>query len=478
MTHKLPFTLKRIIRIAVATLLILPALAACAKPSPTATPAPTATPRPTATSAPTETPKATDTPLPQPTATPGPIEVTELMVMQPWGGDGLRPQFTVSSEVEGTCWMGSITAARTDAWRCSAALQESDEILDPCIINPFDPGGTLACVHLDRTVTLLNLTQPLPVAFANAESHKRLPPSLVLADGNECDLVTGTTITVGSERLNYSCRSGGVLVGEPDKSGDVWTIAYSASERPASSEDLTEVRVARAVAFRGDTARVSSEIMGTPSGVLADVRNAQHPGFHRIVFEFGQGGLPSYDVQYTEETPREGGSGKEVPVGGEFLLRLWFFPARRVLLDDSGVTPTYTGPLRIPIDGNPNLKETVFVSDFEADMFWYVGLDQISGFLVTKLLDPPRLAIDIFDPVPGTSNRPVLHIGDRGQPVHALQEKLVAAGYLSAIPVEFVYDEDTHRAVVAFETDHGMIPDGVVGPEMWASLDRPVPPTQ
>ena len=71
--------------------------------------------------------------------------------------DGLRPEFKVREQVSGSCWIGSIIASRTDAWRCSTQCVEQGvgevaSILDPCLVNPFDPGGPLACVQRDLSV--------------------------------------------------------------------------------------------------------------------------------------------------------------------------------------------------------------------------------------------------------------------------------------------------------------------------------------
>ncbi|HEY85022.1 MAG TPA: hypothetical protein G4N96_07945 [Chloroflexi bacterium] len=63
---------------------------------------------------------------------------------------------------------------------------------------------------------------------------------VTLEDGNRCVFAgAGVAITVDGKRVNYSCFDGGVLVGEPDMSGEVCPIAYSASDYPKSADDLS-----------------------------------------------------------------------------------------------------------------------------------------------------------------------------------------------------------------------------------------------
>ena len=71
---------------------------------------------------------------------------------------------------------------------------------------------------------------------------------------------------------------------------------------------------------------------------------------------------------------------------------------------------------------------------------------------------------------------PIVGVGSKGDVVLALQERLVALGYLDEISEEPKFDEPTRQAVVALQRDSGLIPDGVVGPAVWAALARPVPP--
>lgn len=74
-------------------------------------------------------------------------------------------------------------------------------------------------------------------------------------------------------------------------------------------------------------------------------------------------------------------------------------------------------------------------------------------------------------PVPET--RPTLRKGSSGKYVELLQNKLINAGYsLNPYGADGKFGARTETEVRAFQVDHGLTPDGVVGPMTWAALDR------
>jgi hypothetical protein len=67
-------------------------------------------------------------------------------------------------------------------------------------------------------------------------------------------------------------------------------------------------------------------------------------------------------------------------------------------------------------------------------------------------------------PAADASGRPTLRRGATGDLVREVQAKVnVAAGG--------VFDGATEAAVRQFQRDHGLVPDGIVGPRTWASLE-------
>lgn len=77
-------------------------------------------------------------------------------------------------------------------------------------------------------------------------------------------------------------------------------------------------------------------------------------------------------------------------------------------------------------------------------------------------------AAGIFTGAPATLPDASLSIGDRGQMVKQLQEKLNAQG--ESLDADGIFGPGTHAAVIAFQAKHGLTPDGVVGPRTRAAL--------
>jgi putative chitinase len=63
---------------------------------------------------------------------------------------------------------------------------------------------------------------------------------------------------------------------------------------------------------------------------------------------------------------------------------------------------------------------------------------------------------------------PVLRSGDSGAAVTKLQKALIEAGF--TVSTDGAFGEHTKSAVIAFQTRHGLTPDGVVGPGTWTAL--------
>lgn len=69
----------------------------------------------------------------------------------------------------------------------------------------------------------------------------------------------------------------------------------------------------------------------------------------------------------------------------------------------------------------------------------------------------------------GASSTRVLSKGTTGEDVRRLERRLTRAGFPTG-PRDGVFDEATEEAVKAFQSEHGLDLDGVVGPATWAAL--------
>jgi len=67
-------------------------------------------------------------------------------------------------------------------------------------------------------------------------------------------------------------------------------------------------------------------------------------------------------------------------------------------------------------------------------------------------------------PAEDSARRPTLRRGDRGDSVTKVQEKI------GVLPVDGIFGSHTEAKVRAFQRDHGLFPDGIVGPKTWAAL--------
>jgi len=70
--------------------------------------------------------------------------------------------------------------------------------------------------------------------------------------------------------------------------------------------------------------------------------------------------------------------------------------------------------------------------------------------------------------IPGkdSADRPTLRRGDSGNLVKTIQTKV-------GVPANGMFDAATEAAVRQFQRDHGLVPDGIVGPRTWASIAAP-----
>src|SRR5262249_45648905 len=71
-------------------------------------------------------------------------------------------------------------------------------------------------------------------------------------------------------------------------------------------------------------------------------------------------------------------------------------------------------------------------------------------------------------PAVDAENRPTLRRGATDELVQLVQTKV-------GVPATGSFDGNTEAAVRRFQRDHGLVPDGIVGPRTWATLMVAVP---
>ena len=70
--------------------------------------------------------------------------------------------------------------------------------------------------------------------------------------------------------------------------------------------------------------------------------------------------------------------------------------------------------------------------------------------------------------------RRLLSLWSRGPDVEFVQRVLLSAGYDTG-NVDGIYGPRTMQAVVQFQRDNNLVPDGIVGPNTWAVIDMIYP---
>jgi len=142
--------------------------------------------------------------------------------------------------------------------------------------------------------------------------------------------------------------------------------------------------------FLAPTAVRETQAPDSPPALLAAVRTAEHPGFDRVVFEFGEGAIPGYRVAYLRGPAQDCGSGEEKPVAGGARLEVTLRPANAHTEEGQPTIPFREKPLTLPV-----LREVERTCDFEAVVTWVVGVSTQQPFRVTELSGPPRLVVDV-----------------------------------------------------------------------------------
>ena len=149
-------------------------------------------------------------------------------------------------------------------------------------------------------------------------------------------------------------------------------------------------------AFDGTLGPLDIPLEAPGTALIVDVRTGRHDeGFDRVTFEF-ENYLPGFRVAYEQPPIIADPTGLPIDVEGAAFLRVTLSPASGI--DLSGETPRRTCCRSEITTGFPALVDLQPAGDFEAVTSYVLGLSQMLEFRVTRLLDPPRLAIDVRHP--------------------------------------------------------------------------------
>ncbi|NMF82290.1 hypothetical protein [Nodosilinea sp. P-1105] len=149
--------------------------------------------------------------------------------------------------------------------------------------------------------------------------------------------------------------------------------------------------------FEGTTTTIDQmdDLERADSGILEEVRVAEHDGYERVVFEF-RDRRPAYRVDYLDRPAQACGSGFDMDTAGDQVLKVSFAPAsafedidgeRRKTVDDTELRPNLAV-----------LQEMVETCDHHGGVSWALGTAEQVPFRVLELKDPGRLVIDLRSP--------------------------------------------------------------------------------
>lgn len=177
----------------------------------------------------------------------------------------------------------------------------------------------------------------------------------------------------------------------PTSSPSPSTSATTGTASPTSSASPTATSVPAGFSLDAVSSPRYPDL-GGDLGAIGVVRVGRHTGYDRVVWQFPEGGRPSFQVQYVDQ-PIADGSGDVVDVPGDAFLE--------VLISAVGI-PSATAP-RPGNASAASLAGTVITQarpvygGFEAVGQSFVGVrDRERPFRVAVLTNPTRLVVDIF----------------------------------------------------------------------------------
>lgn len=71
---------------------------------------------------------------------------------------------------------------------------------------------------------------------------------------------------------------------------------------------------------------------------------------------------------------------------------------------------------------------------------------------------------------PGSPYYPIVQYGSQNVYVATCQDALYYNGYLTLTDIDGIFGDITKNAVIKFQKDHNLIPDGIVGSQTWSAL--------
>lgn len=169
------------------------------------------------------------------------------------------------------------------------------------------------------------------------------------------------------------------------------TTAASTTTTTSTSTTAVPTTTSPLPTFPGDT---ETKRGAGGIGLLTGVRIGDHEDYVRVVFDFREPSFPNWEFGYVPGAIQgtidpEGGW-----VEGDAFLVARFQPAGTADIRETTPVITYDGPRRIDV-GAGSVVQLLIIEDFEANLWWAIGLTGEKPFRVGTMTGPPRIYVDI-----------------------------------------------------------------------------------
>lgn len=244
--------------------------------------------------------------------------------------------------------------------------------------------------RLARPMNVPNVTHAMLISRSRLMLSLLFGALLVLSACGDED--PETALDVSEPPAMVDTATVDVVTEEPTGPDTSTSPVNTASAAPTDGEqgDTEQTGVELTAGFEGTTGSVERAAPSGGGGTLAAVRAARHANFDRIVFEFGGGGVPGYQIGYVDGPVRVCGSGGLVDLPGESLLAVQLQPTE---------PRTMEGLLAVRNAGRitnlPVIEEHALVCGEDGSVSWVLGLNTTSRYRAFTLSGPPRLVLDL-----------------------------------------------------------------------------------
>ena len=331
--------------------------------------------------------------------------------------------------------------------RCMAALICALLMLAPI------PGANAATIEYMVTATKVNLREEASTS-SGVVTVLRQGATLTLLEGPE----DGWLKVSAGEKTGYLSAEYACLISITGSGAEARVFAEKLNVRSAPDPDSKSLGMIRRgselpvleladgwlkVSFDGKTGYVSPEYVSLTPGTKDPVIVAPAPT-----------AVPSVTaVPEANSVLKKGDRGEAVRALQEKLITLGFLSGRADGVYGSGTVSavkSFQRSMGLTADGD-------------------AGPSTLAA-LTEALATPTPKPTATPAPTPTAVPSSVLQKGDRGDAVKALQEKLIALGFLSG-KADGIFGNDTRDAVMAFQRNKGMHADGKAGPDTLAALE-------